>query len=118
MLWPEFSIWNFFSAIIMYQRNYSILQVGSLMYKLYFFSSFNIKIAREKHDENRMNIQYECDKKCVSRALADSMISCDLDDLDAKISKYAFERQKRVEKFVQYVRNKRRLYLEQACPHF
>jgi len=28
VLWPEFSIWNFFSAIITYQQSYSTLQVS------------------------------------------------------------------------------------------
>ena len=27
VLWPEFSIWNFFSAILRYQRNYDAIQV-------------------------------------------------------------------------------------------
>ena len=27
VLWPEFSIWNFFSAILSYQRNYDAIQV-------------------------------------------------------------------------------------------
>ena len=75
--------------------------------------------AREKHKEHRNRVQYECDTKCVTQMLDESVImTCDSATLDRRISEYAQQRQERIEAFIHHIRRKHRSYLEQACPHF
>ena len=74
--------------------------------------TYPLQAAREKARERRKDLLYTSDKKCVSVASDDSMV-----DLEEKISEYAVKRQERIETFVQGIRTKHRLYLEQACPH-
>lgn len=72
-----------------------------------------LQAAREKASERRKNLLYASDRKCVGVASGDSMAI----DLEEKISEYAAKRQERIETFVQNIRTKHRLYLEQASPH-
>lgn len=44
--------------------------------------------------------------------------SLDGEDLEKKITDYASQREQRLDLFVKAVKNRHRLYLEQACPHF
>lgn len=71
-----------------------------------------LQAAREKARERRKNLLYASDRKCVGVTSGDSMV-----DLEEKILEYAAKRQERIETFVQNIRTKHRLYLEQACPH-
>lgn len=112
ILWPEFSIWNFFSAILSYQRNYPAIQA-----------------AREKHLQERDRLQYEADKQCVlmqfrsehSEQTPDtssppSLAAESLQDLEQRTKEYAAQRRARIEAFLRHVAMKHRLFLENACP--
>lgn len=98
VLWPEFSIWNFFSAIISYQKNYQAIQD-----------------ARDLHAEHLKQLQYDSDKQCVIETLAKNGRAGPA-NLEQDIATYARCRQERIEKFLGHVKAKHREYLEQACP--
>ena len=101
VLWPEFSIWNFFSAIISYQKNYQAIQT-----------------ARERHSEHLKQIQYESDRQCVTEECQQNRrdVHSGADDLEQNIATYAKHRQERIENFLEHVKAKHREYLEHACP--
>lgn len=101
VLWPEFSIWNFFSAIISYQKNYQAIQA-----------------ARERHAEHLKQLQYESDKKCVMETLQQNgtALHSETADVEQNIETYAKLRQERTEAFLDHVKAKHREYLELACP--
>ena len=122
ILWPEFSIWNFFSAIITYQQQYSNLQVYlcTTHFIVYICSKIYtcpmkllLQDGRKRYADHRRKIQYESDKKMVCQK---DHVSCE--DLDKEISEYASQRKLRIDIFILSIRRKHRLYLERVCPHF
>lgn len=62
----------------------------------------------------RQRKQYESDKQCVLEQLhRDGRQEVSPSELEGLVTEYAVERQRRTDSFVNYVRSKRVLYLEQ-----
>ena len=99
VLWPEFSVWNFFSAIMSYQKNYQTIQD-----------------ARQRHTKYLKQLQYESDKQCVLAMLEQSGTS-EATSLEEDIVIYAKHRQERIDSFLEHIQARHREYLEQACRH-
>lgn len=98
VLWPEFSIWNFFSAILSYQKNYQAIQT-----------------ARERHREHVKQLQYESDRRCVMETLQLNGVT-ESADIEQDTLAYAKLREERIKNFLEHVKARHREYLEQACP--
>lgn len=99
VLWPEFSVWNFFSAIISYQKNYQAIQD-----------------ARQRHAEHLKQLQHESDKQCVLAMFEQSGTS-GAANLEEDVITYAKHRQERIDRFIEHIQARHREYLEQACRH-
>lgn len=99
VLWPEFSVWNFFSAIILYQKNYQAIQG-----------------ARQRHATHLKQLQHESDKQCVLAMLELSGTS-GAANLEEDVVTYAKHRQERIDNFLEHIQARHREYLEQACRH-
>ena len=98
VLWPEFSIWNFFSAILSYQKNYQAIQT-----------------ARERHREHVKQLQYESDRRCVMEILQLNGVT-ESANVEQDTLAYAKLREERIKNFLEHVKARHREYLEQACP--
>lgn len=104
VLWPDFSIWHLYAAILHYQSNYTAVQ--------------NAKADNRREQER---LQNESDRQCVLHECKncdnDSNHSNKTHDLDSatlkdKVLEYAQARQKRVDNFVKGLQNRRDMFLE------
>ncbi|KAH3738334.1 hypothetical protein DPMN_044968 [Dreissena polymorpha] len=102
VLWPDFSIWHLYAAIIHYQRNYDAV------------------MAKANNLQNRERLLQESDKKCVLQEMKkcsdcenDKVHHEDLDlcSLRDKVIEYAKKRKHREDLFVNKLNEKRDLFL-------
>ncbi|XP_061177379.1 dehydrodolichyl diphosphate synthase complex subunit DHDDS-like [Saccostrea echinata] len=96
VLWPEFSIWHLYGAILHYQRNYAA-----------------IKHAVELDLSDRERQQRESDYNCV-------LSECESGDqstnsLSDQVLQYAKLRETRIEQFLHHVNSKRLHYFEELA---
>ncbi|XP_031567033.1 dehydrodolichyl diphosphate synthase complex subunit DHDDS-like [Actinia tenebrosa] len=117
VLWPEFSVWNFYSSILSYQWNYQ-----------------SFKQARNEVEEKQIQTELESDLQCVF----DSMFISNgannhqnhrnsmgnewkYEDLIRKpgvfqrVQTYQDERKQRIASFLDTLEHKRTAYLERMC---
>ena len=126
VLWPEFSIWNFFSAILSYQRNCDAIQVSTscLCSSL---ERFHCDIAScisrlpeitilKREDNCRLRqtgsvflTSWSVEEQTPLHPLPPS-------DVEQKVKDYEAARERRVERFLEHVKMKHRTFLERACP--
>ncbi|BFZ09403.1 hypothetical protein BsWGS_12442 [Bradybaena similaris] len=115
VLWPEFSIWHLYAAILHYQRNCS-----------------KIQIARQSHLIERERLQRESDFACVMEEsnmevpVGSSSVDKSFDpistniptqkNIQARVQQYAAEREKRTEAFLAHIYREREDYLKSLLP--
>lgn len=101
VLWPDFSVWHLYAAILQYQRNYTAIQN-----------------AKENNSLERERCQRESDYQCVIEAN-----NCDKQDMtmqekidpvniQEKVRQYSEDRQKRIDIFLQDLYDKRNKFFE------
>lgn len=108
VLWPDFSIWHLYAAVLHFQKNYSVIQR-----------------AKENNQHLRQSLQIESDRNCVLKELKctncetvnqecnhDSTSHVDLFTLKAKIQQYSEERQERVNLFLKQLYHNRNLFFD------
>ncbi|XP_077977079.1 dehydrodolichyl diphosphate synthase complex subunit DHDDS-like [Glandiceps talaboti] len=98
VLWPEFSIWHLFAAVLQYQQNYAA-----------------IKKRKDVQLKEREERQKESDKECVlqeiqsehkeNKGFRESSLQC-------RIEQYTREREQREHRFLANLDEKRNKYLE------
>lgn len=94
VLWPEFSIWHLYGAILHYQRNYPVIQRA---------------IESDLCDRERK--QRESDYNCVlSECESTDQSKNSVSDL---VLQYAKQREARIEQFVHHLNSKRLRYFEE-----
>ncbi|KAL4232668.1 hypothetical protein ACF0H5_007356 [Mactra antiquata] len=108
VLWPDFSIWHLYAAVLHYQRNHDA-----------------VTKAKEENNETREIIQKEIDRDCVIKLSQQQ--SCDLCSLsnhdnntifcdhkcqNENIHAYSLARQKRVDNFVNNLKCRRDSFLQ------
>uniref|UniRef100_A0A2C9JCA4 Alkyl transferase n=1 Tax=Biomphalaria glabrata TaxID=6526 RepID=A0A2C9JCA4_BIOGL len=115
VLWPEFSIWHLYAAILHYQRNYN-----------------KIQIARQNQTIERERLQRDSDYHCMMEELSletasrDS-ISCmtapsplsnttEHKSMQERVQQYAREREKRTEAFLSCVYERRKQFMKSLLP--
>uniref|UniRef100_A0A0B6ZU02 Alkyl transferase n=2 Tax=Arion vulgaris TaxID=1028688 RepID=A0A0B6ZU02_9EUPU len=115
VLWPEFSIWHLYAAILHYQRNCN-----------------KIQIARQSHLIERERLQRESDFCSVMEESSKQMSPTDGDasgclhsistnipaqqNIQARVQQYAVEREKRIEAFLSGVYSRREDYIKSLLP--
>ncbi|KAK3576990.1 hypothetical protein CHS0354_005998 [Potamilus streckersoni] len=95
VLWPEFSIWHFYAAILHYQKNYDAIQ--------------SVK------QSNRMNVdhqQRESDYQCVLKEVGKTL---DHTNCQILVQQYAKDRQERVNKFLECIESKRDQFFDDVA---
>ncbi|XP_025097488.1 dehydrodolichyl diphosphate synthase complex subunit DHDDS-like [Pomacea canaliculata] len=97
VLWPEFSIWHLYAAILHYQRNYA-----------------QIQIARQNRDIERERLQRDSDYNCVLKEI--SHHNPDSATVQESVQKYAADRASRIDAFLQRLYEKRGSLLEKLIP--
>lgn len=100
VLWPEYSIWHFFSGILYYQRNHSQVQA-----------------AREVRDTQRQQAIHDSDRQEVMKILDEENKSPNQTEaLPQRISEYARQREQRIKHFVETLEAKRTQKLLNMLP--
>lgn len=94
VLWPEFSIWHLYGAILHYQRNYP-----------------SIKSAIDSDMADRTRRQGEQDYECV-RSVCDSSDQS-TSPLSSQVHQYTRDREARIEQFLHHVNSKRLHYFQE-----
>ncbi|KAK6186695.1 hypothetical protein SNE40_005979 [Patella caerulea] len=106
VLWPEFSIWHLYAAVLHYQRN-----------------SQAVEVARQNNQVERERLQRESDHKCILEELEEQMQikgdkSRDTSNIQSKVAQYAKIRNHRVRCFVDGLNRRRAQYFEKlTCNH-
>ncbi|XP_050392674.1 dehydrodolichyl diphosphate synthase complex subunit DHDDS isoform X2 [Patella vulgata] len=100
VLWPEFSIWHLYAAVLHYQRN-----------------SQAVEVARQNNQIERERLQRESDHKCILEELEEQMQikgdkSRDTSNFQSKVAQYAKIRNHRVQCFVDGLNRRRAQYFE------
>ncbi|WAR06858.1 DHDDS-like protein [Mya arenaria] len=113
VLWPDFSIWHMYAAILHYQRSYA-----------------GIQDAKEENHRLKDQLSQESDKESI---LQETICSCgdkdqseqcchsdkcdlDLVSLRDKLNRFVGERKQREEEFIQKLNQKRDAFLENKLP--
>ncbi|XP_059154573.1 dehydrodolichyl diphosphate synthase complex subunit DHDDS-like [Physella acuta] len=110
VLWPEFSIWHMYAAILHYQRNYR-----------------KIQIAKQNQLIERERLQRESDFLCVMEESnlnkcpdkSPTYLSTNVPEVkntQARVQQYASVREKRIESFLAHVYEKRSDYIKSLLP--
>lgn len=116
VLWPEFSIWHMYAAILHYQRNKS-----------------KIQIAQQNHTIERERLQRESDYRSMMEESTVGTISNtgsavnftsaqasgeaqEHQSPQVRVQNYAKEREKRVEAFLTHVHERRAAYVKSLLP--
>ncbi|CAL1534126.1 unnamed protein product [Lymnaea stagnalis] len=116
VLWPEFSIWHMYAAILHYQRNKS-----------------KIQIAQQNHTIERERLQRESDYRNMmeestlsttagtssSVNLSSTLVSVEAPEhksIQVRVQQYASEREKRIESFLNLVYERRAAYVKSLLP--
>lgn len=107
VLWPDFSIWHLYAAVLHYQRNHTA-----------------VKNAIEENMKERQRLQIESDRKCVLQDIkcdkCDTSV-CNHDNsaipneqmtFQEKVKLYSQARQKRVENFLNNLQHRRDMFLQ------
>lgn len=94
VLWPEFSIWHLYGAVLHYQRNYP-----------------SIKSAIDSDMGDRIRRQREQDYECF-------ISTCDSSDqstspLSSRVHQYTLDREARIKQFLHHVNSKRLHYFQE-----
>lgn len=94
VLWPEFSIWHLYGAVLHYQRNYP-----------------SIKSAIDSDMADRIRRRREQDYECV-------ISTCDSSDqstssLSSRVHQYTLDREARIKQFLHHVNSKRLHYFQE-----
>nr|XP_002734350.1 PREDICTED: dehydrodolichyl diphosphate synthase-like [Saccoglossus kowalevskii] len=89
VLWPEFSVWHLFAAVLHYQRNYEQIQK-----------------TKQQNQETVEERQRESDHQCV----LEDYKNCS--DLESKIQLYAKQREQRIQTFLNHLDEKHSKYLD------
>ena len=76
----------------------------------------SLQAAREHHMDERRRLQLESDRQCVTAQMTISSASDLPEDINHRVSEYALQRQARIERFLEHVQTKHKLFLEAACP--
>ena len=97
VLWPEFSVWHFFSAVLSYQQSYASIQQ-----------------ARQEDRERRDKHQYESDLRSVLEQRQGDVPDASL--LEQMVKEHAERRRERQRTFVERIRTSHAQFLEQLCP--
>ncbi|XP_045196592.2 dehydrodolichyl diphosphate synthase complex subunit DHDDS-like [Mercenaria mercenaria] len=109
VLWPDFSIWHLYAAVLHYQRNYTA-----------------VTNAIEENNQERQRLQKESDKQCVLEEMkckncdklpcnhGNSSQSHELGHatFQEKVEHYSQARQKRVDTFVNNLQNRRDMFFQ------
>lgn len=101
VLWPDFSVWHLYGAVLQYQRNFPAIQN-----------------AKENNNLERERRQRESDYQCVIEAF-----NCDKQDINTKekvdpvniqekVRQYSEDRQKRIEVFLNQLYDRRNKFFE------
>nr|XP_022292130.1 dehydrodolichyl diphosphate synthase complex subunit DHDDS-like [Crassostrea virginica] len=93
VLWPEFSIWHLYGAILHYQRNFPV-----------------IKSAIDSDLSDRLRRQRESDHNVV---LSESGSQVPSISLAGRVQQYARLREARIEQFLHHVNSKRLCYFQE-----
>ncbi|XP_070568689.1 dehydrodolichyl diphosphate synthase complex subunit DHDDS-like isoform X1 [Ptychodera flava] len=102
VLWPEFSIWHLFAAVLHYQRNYQAIQKG-----------------KEANLKDREAAVHQSDHQCVLEEIEKEQVGskdCKNTDIQSRIRKYRLEREERERRFLDRVYERRRKSLESMLP--
>ncbi|XP_071955958.1 dehydrodolichyl diphosphate synthase complex subunit DHDDS-like [Antedon mediterranea] len=100
VLWPEFTIWHLFGAVLHYQRSY-----------------ISVKSAKEFNASERRKAVLESDKQCVIQQLKTDGTNCTLEDkalensIEEKLTQFTMDREERIKTFLKFVENKRELHI-------
>ncbi|ESP01058.1 hypothetical protein LOTGIDRAFT_225491 [Lottia gigantea] len=99
VLWPEFSIWHLYAAVLHYQRN-----------------SQAVGIARDNNEVEIERLQQESDHSCVLQELEQTQLKGDNSienlNLQSRIIEYAALREKRTQDFLNLLECRRKTYFE------
>ncbi|XP_033100468.1 dehydrodolichyl diphosphate synthase complex subunit DHDDS-like [Anneissia japonica] len=101
VLWPEFTIWHLFGAVLHYQRNFQSVQT-----------------AKELSAAERRREVLESDKQCVLHQLQAGNTTCSSEDktlqnkFQEKLAQYTIDREQRIAVFLNSVEKKRELYIK------
>ncbi|XP_022081712.1 dehydrodolichyl diphosphate synthase complex subunit DHDDS-like [Acanthaster planci] len=92
VLWPEFTIWHFYSAVLHYQRNHA-----------------SVTAAREANKQDQAERQQRCDLTCAVRELETRREQNQetSTNMQEKLKQYTQERQARITKFLAHLERKR-----------
>lgn len=110
VLWPEFSIWHLYAAILHYQRNYSKIEIARQ----------NLRIERERLQRES---DYQCmlkeeTKVCSKAEILPPSNSTLIENKNAQVlvQQYGDARKKREDAFLAYVYNKRAKFIKSLLP--
>lgn len=95
VLWPEFSVWHLYSAILHYQKNYPAL-----------------KAAKEKSDSEKERRQRESDYQNVIEEIKRCGNGDSENSVQSRVQKYTRDREARVQTFLQHLDDKQEQFLE------
>ncbi|XP_060569619.1 dehydrodolichyl diphosphate synthase complex subunit DHDDS-like [Ruditapes philippinarum] len=109
VLWPDFSIWHLYAAVLHYQRNYTA-----------------VNNAIEENDQEKKRLQAESDRQCVLQE--EKCKKCDTESCNhgncphsndlkqltfqEKVEQYSQARQKRVDNFCNNLQNRRDMFFQ------
>ncbi|XP_071494705.1 dehydrodolichyl diphosphate synthase complex subunit DHDDS-like [Diadema antillarum] len=107
VLWPEFSIWHLFAAVLHYQSKYPSVQSAKAEMML------NRRRDVEESDHLCVLSQLECEKdqKCHSASTQTSKST-----FNERLSKYASDREARIAKFLADLSKRREAFLLSLLP--
>ncbi|XP_064628045.1 dehydrodolichyl diphosphate synthase complex subunit DHDDS-like [Lineus longissimus] len=98
VLWPEFSIWHLYAAILHYQQNYKDVQKAK-----------DYRQAQEESDVEESDYNHVKDHFHKDHRAKDSP------NIQQRLLEYKTEREQRIRTFLTHLENKRTKYFEDLC---
>lgn len=101
VLWPEFSVWHLYLAVLNYQQNHNSIQVA-------------VKYNNKECEHLQMTSDYK--NAIMERNAEHNCLEEELSSLStSKNYVYALQRKQRVDAFLSYLYNKREAYIQNIC---
>lgn len=101
VLWPDFSVWHLYAAVLQYQRNFSAIKNAK--------ENNNLERERRQRDSdyNCVIESEDCDKKDIT-----TLEKIDPANIQEKVRQYSEERQKRINVFLNELNDRRNQFFE------